>query len=202
VFNDILTGKASIEPPREPISPYRENNVPPVRHACVSCHETYAAPAGSPRDRCPTCQLAMVELNRQQSDQTFLAAQAQRERAARSHRILYAAIMIAAGIAVVLFRGAMRTQMREDAAQAAGYHSYGDYKSERDSVYPTDEYSSRIHDMADEMCRCSDLACARNVQARFLRFAQSDIPSDDKARTSVDQDTVRLGECEATYERN
>ena len=202
MFNEILTGKASNQPPPEPISPYRENVVPPIRHMCISCSESYDAPAGSEPDRCPTCRLAMAELNRRESDHVFQAAQVQRARAERSHRILYGIIMVAAIIAVGFARYAMHAQMREDAAAGAGYHSYADYKTERDMVYATDDYSIRIHELAGDMCACKDLACARNVQTQFVRFARTGSPGDDMARKSVDQDTVRLGECQATFEGN
>ncbi len=201
MFNDILTGKASLEPKPEPQSPYREQAVlPPVQHVCVACGQRYKAPADSAPGRCPTCHVAMVEENTRQSALAAHAGQDHFRRAARSHRMLRGFLVIAIGVGVALFRYGMRTQMREDAAQAAGYHSYGEYKAERDAVYPTDEYSYRIHDLAAEMCRCNDLACARNVQAQYRQYARSGSPSDDTARESAEQDGTHLADCEARFE--
>jgi hypothetical protein len=201
MFNDILTGKASLEPRPESESPYRQQAVlPPVRHACITCGERYQAPAGSSPGRCPTCHVAMVEENTRQSEHVARASEEQARRARRTWRVLRVVLGIAVAIAIGLFKYGMRTQMREDAAQAAGYHSYAEYKQERDSVWPTDDYSYEIHRLAEEMCRCTDLRCARDLQAQYHRFVQSGAPSDDGARASVEQDGARLADCEAKLE--
>jgi hypothetical protein len=174
--------------------------LPPVQHACVACGQRYQAPAGSPPGTCPTCHVAMVEENTRQSE---LAARASREtfrRTERNWRVMRALLVLAVGIGIALFKYGMRTQMREDAAQAAGYHSYAEYKTERDAVYPTDKYSYEIQRLANDMCRCTDLACARNVQAQYRQFVRSGSPSDDSARASAEQDGARLADCEAKFE--
>lgn len=201
MLNDILTGKASLEPRPESESPYRQQAVlPPVRHGCITCGQRYEAPAGSSPGRCPTCHVAMVEENTRHSALVARAAEEQARRSQRTWRVLRVVVGIAIAIAIGLFKYGMRTQLREDAAQAAGYHSYAEYQQERDSVSPTDDYSYEIQRLADQMCSCTDLRCARDVQAQYRRFVQSGAPSDDGARASVDQEGTRLAECQAKLE--
>jgi hypothetical protein len=145
----------------------------------------------------PRC---LVEENTGQSQLLARASVEQARRARHTWRVLRVVLGIALAIAIGLFKYGMRTQMREDAAHAAGYHSYAEYKQERDAVYPTDDYSYEIQRLAEQMCRCTDLHCARDVQAQYRVFVRSGAPSDDGARASVEQDSTRLAECQAKLE--
>jgi len=201
VFNEILTGKASLEPKPEPMAPYRElGTMPPVHHACVTCSQRYLAPAGSTASLCATCQLEIVEANARNDRLAFQLSEDQARRAARSHRWMATIIGTLVVVGLGLFRYGMRSQMREDAAIGAGYESYSEYEAERDAVYPTDEYSRQVQSMADDMCRCSDLPCARNLQRLFGQFVRSHSPTDDKADESARADSIRLADCQARIE--
>jgi len=201
MFNDILTGKASNQPAPPPLAPYREQaELPPVTHSCTSCAQLYKAPAGSVAGQCSTCHVAMIEANQKQSAALLHASEESARKAERSHYIFRFVIAIAICCGIGAFKYGMKKQMREDAAVGAGYKSYAEYESERDAVYPTDDYSYQVNRFADEMCGCEDLRCAREVQAKYTRFLPTGAPSDDKARASVDQDLARLGECQARHE--
>jgi hypothetical protein len=196
MFNDILTGKATNELQPPPVAPHPAA-LPPVTHTCQSCAKPYTAPAQSVPGECPTC---TITANAKYSAAMLHAAEESARGAERSHKMFHLgiAIVICAGIGA--FKYGMKKQMREDAAQSAGYSSYSEYETERDRVYPTDDYSYRVNDLADEMCGCKDLACARDVQAKFMRFLRTGAPSDDKATASVDRDTTRLADCQTRIE--
>jgi len=105
MFNDILTGKASLEPKRESNGPYREQAVlPPIQHVCVTCGQRYQGPAGSVPGCCSTCHVAIVEANARESALAVHAAQEHARRAGKSHRVLRALLIVAIGIGAALFR--------------------------------------------------------------------------------------------------
>jgi len=202
VLNDILLGKES-SPRPVPVDPYRtQSEVPvaPSREAtCVTCRASYAVRGTGSAGRCPACFAAMVAKNQADTAAALRASAEQAARAQRSHRIFGAVVLVLVLIAAAAFRYGMRRQAREDAAQAAGYHSYSEYERDRDAVYPTDGYSYRVQQFANQMCACPDLACSRDVQAQYRRFAQTGEPDDD-ARASVEHDDARVWDCAATLE--
>lgn len=201
MFNEILNRQASLEPTSEAKDPYREQGVlPPIRHACIACGSTYEAPAGSVPARCGPCHLAMVESNQKESAALHRAQEEHARKAANSQRLVRWGLMIAIAVGAGLFKYGMRTQMREDAAVGAGYSSYDEYTSERDRIYPTDNFSRRTNELADQMCRCSDLACARDVRALYSHHVGAGGPTDDTARASAAQDNARLDACQARFE--
>lgn len=56
MFNEILTGKASLEnKPRE--DPYREQSVPDVSILCDQCRKTFTKKANSPATKCVQCHM-------------------------------------------------------------------------------------------------------------------------------------------------
>lgn len=175
MFNEILTGKASLEPKSAP-----PPTAPPAPAAPV--------PA------------AVVQANQAQSAAALHAASLGARRNDASHNLFRVIVLVVVAIGLGFFRYGMRKQEREDAAQAAGYRNYGEYERERAAVYPTDEYSYKVSQFADEMCRCSDLACSRDVLAQFSRYLRSGTPSDDKASESVAADSQRLYDCAAKFE--
>jgi hypothetical protein len=203
MFNEILTGKASIEPKPAPLAPYREPGpVPPVTKTCVTCSTPYHAPASSPPGLCGRCNLEIAEANARVDRLGYLAGEEQARRAANSHRIMGIVLTVLVAGGLLIFKFGMRSQMREDAAQAAGYSSYGQYESVRDQIYVSDDYSYRVDSFADDMCVCSDLACARNVQAQFKNFLRSGeaAPSDDRSEASARESTIRMAECQQKLE--
>ena len=105
-------------------------------------------------------------------------------------------------VGVVFFRYGMRSQMRDDAAQAAGYSDYDDYKRARGAVslYPSDEYSRELSSLASSMCYCKDLKCARDVQTTYVNYVRSHGPSDDDSEASARASIEKLGTCQATIE--
>lgn len=56
MFNEILTGKASLEnKPKE--DPYREPSVPDVSIACDQCRKPFTKKATSPATKCVQCHM-------------------------------------------------------------------------------------------------------------------------------------------------
>lgn len=177
MFNEILTGKASLEEPK---------TVPPV-----------AEPPPPPR---PVISPEQAAANAAASAQAMREAEAAFRKNEASHRLLVTCLVVFVALALGFIKYQMKTQMREDSARAAGYSSYDEYKEESAKVYPTDEYSRRVNRFATEMCWCQDLACARNVQAQYTRYLRSSAPSDDESRASVEQDSRKLAECQEILE--
>lgn len=201
MFNDILTGKSSLEPKPAPMAPYREQGVvPPVQETCVGCGRTFPAPANTIATHCQSCLLSIRELNAQNERVAFMAAEDEARRANNSHRLfaIIGGIVVVVGLGI--FKFGMRSQMREDAAIGAGYSSYDDYKRDSERVYATDEYSSEVHSIASEMCFCKDLKCARDVQSKFINYSRSHAPSDDMAEKYARQESIRLADCQAAIE--
>jgi hypothetical protein len=175
MFNDILTGKASLEAKAPP----PVVDAPPPQPA-LSAEQIAANEAASAR----ALREAEIAYNKNQA----------------SHRLLITLGVVFLAVMVVVIRSQMRKQMREDNARAAGYSSYAEYKEESAKVYPSDEFSYKVNRFADEMCYCQDLACARNVQAQYTRYVRSSAPSDDESRASVEQDARRLADCQELLE--
>ena len=94
----------------------------------------------------------------------------------------------------------MRLQERDDAARAAGFSSYAEFEERAAKGVPTDELSYDIHRIADEMCRCEDLKCSREVLANYQNKVSRGTPSDELARRSIATDSDRLAACLARYE--
>lgn len=176
MFNDILTGKASLEPKAPPLV----DAPPPPPAAALTAEQIAANEAASAR----ALRDAEIAYNKNQA----------------SHRLMITLGVIFLAATVAFIRHQMRKQMREDSAQAAGYSSYAEYNEESAKVYPTDEYSYKVNRFASDMCYCQDLACARNVQAQYTRYLRSGAPSDDESRASVEQDARKLAECQELLE--
>lgn len=201
MFNDILTGKSSIEPKPAPMDPYRQQGVvPAVKETCTGCGRTYETPSNTVATHCQSCRMQIFELNAQNERMAFHAAETEARRAQNSHRLFAIVGGIVVVIGLAFFRFGMRSQMREDAAIGAGYSSYDDYKRESERVYATDAYSSEVHSLASEMCFCKDLKCARDVQSKFVNYNRSHAPSDDMSEKYARQESIRLADCQATIE--
>jgi len=200
MFNDILTGKATLEPKPQVVDPDREPSIPQVTLTCVGCKQTYPANTGTPPGHCRVCNLAIVEANAAASARALREVENRMRRSAVSHRVLKIIVVLLVGVGLVVMKTAMRKDQRDDAARAAGYRDYSDYQAADNAVYPTDEYSYRVSELTSEMCRCPDLACARNVLAQYTRYIRSSSASDDTARESAERDGARFYECQAKLE--
>lgn len=55
MFNEILTGKASLE--TKPKDPYREPDVPDVTVPCDQCRRTFTKKATGPATKCVQCHM-------------------------------------------------------------------------------------------------------------------------------------------------
>ena len=201
MFNEILTGKASLEVKPPPADPYREESVPAeITLKCLRCSKDYTAKGGTAPGNCGACNALIAQENAAASAAAFREAEDRFNRNEASHRILKALLFVAFLIVVAFVRYQMRKAQRDDAARAAGYSDYSDYKTESAKVYPTDEFSYRVSSLASDMCYCQDLACGRNVYAQYSRYVKSNAPSDDKASESAEQDGLKLADCLATLE--
>ena len=199
MFNELLTGKATLEPAPEPQAPYREPGVlPPLEHTCATCHQSYRGPAGSVAGTCASCQLAVRELDARNDALAFQQAEAAQQRVHNRHKLF----VFIGGLVVVallgVFKFGMRSQLREDLAQGAGYKSYGDYQ--RDAVSPSDAYSRQIHALAGDMCLCKDLRCARDVQTTFVSYSRTHRPSEEASEASAKADIAKLADCQNAIE--
>jgi hypothetical protein len=203
MFNEILTGKASLDPQPKPLEPFREaGELPPVTETCVGCGRSFKAPANRIATHCASCMLQIAELNAANDRMAFVAAEAEAQRKQNSQRLfsIIGGIVVVAGL--IVFKAGMRSQMREDAAVGAGYKSYDEYKELRDEIRlsPNDEFSSRLSDFASDMCRCKDLQCARDIQATLTNFTRTHSPSDDQSNASARVSLGRLADCQQTIE--
>lgn len=197
MFNELLTGKATLEPPPAPQSPYREPGVlPPVTHTCTTCHRSYRGRSGSIAGTCGSCQ----EINARNDALAFQQAEAAQQRVQNQHKLFVFIGSVVVVVLALVFKLGMKTQLREDLAQGAGYKSYGDYKKQRDAVSPSDAYSQRIHSLASDMCFCKDLKCARDVQTAFVNYSRSHSPSDDKSEASASAEVAKLADCQNAIE--
>jgi hypothetical protein len=200
VLNELLTGQASLEPPRE-ASPYREPSVPQRTQRCLGCNQSFSTPVTPDVARhCPTCTLAGLEAQPASARATVRAFEEQERKARARFRILKWGAFTALGVSVAFVRVAIRKEERESAAQAAGYSSYAEYEHERDAVYPTDEFSDKVHDLTQQMCSCEDLKCARDVRAALDQHVSRNSATDEMAEKSAAADMDKLFACQAKLE--
>lgn len=198
VFNDILTGKASLEPKPEAESPYRKAaELPPVNHNCLACGASYQGPAGSVAGRCPTCYVAMVTTNEAESNRIRGEALLGAEKSKRSMRIVKLTLFAGFAIAGGIMKAQMRDQVRDNKAQAAGYRDYADYNAQQSAPGPNDELSQEIHWVVNEACGCQDAMCVRDKDVKLRRLMRDGSPSDDRSAESVRTDLSHFADCTA-----
>ncbi len=159
MLNEILTGKATLEPPPPPISPYREPSVPELALTCATCSKTFRAKAGSETKQCPTCYLSAVEASAAAQGRALSASLASSEARARNRRTVQYAIMVL----VVCVLGFLNCQLRQEQIERAAKH-------EDPLARFRSEYSERLATFAGEMCSCQDLACAHDVERSFTAW--------------------------------
>jgi hypothetical protein len=158
VFNEILTGKATLEPPRMTVEQVAA--LPDVTHSCVRCTKQYTAKASSPPGHCSACNAIVVQENAAESARAYNAAAANIRSSQASVRLIKVLFVIAISIVFGFIKYSMRKQMREDNAAAAS-RNY-EYTPSYD-----DEYSTQIRYFSNDMCSCQDAACASQVRNRF-----------------------------------
>src|SRR6185312_6104059 len=112
MFNEILTGKSSLEPARTAESPYRTESVPQISLTCVDCHAHYLAPVGTPPGRCGACHVALVARNQAASQAALYGSLAAIDERRRGYRWMRWALL--ATVSVTL--GLIKMQMRKDIA--------------------------------------------------------------------------------------
>jgi hypothetical protein len=195
MFNEILMGKETLEPPPEPVSPYRVQSIPETASAtCVDCQSAFTTKTSANSVRCPACRGAMVQRNEAESARIYAEAEAQAAASQRSMRRFKWAGFAVLSVTLGLIKGQMRQEIADDqAAQAAASLPY--YSSYSDA------YSTDLHYLANDACACKDLKCARDVQARVAQMLErSTGPSDDVADEQGRKSLELIGQCLVQFE--
>jgi len=173
MFNEILTGKATLEPPPPAMAggPYRAPEVPNENRTCAHCRQTFVVPATSPAQTCVACQLA----NAQASSPSYTY---QNQADLQPSRTPFFVIRLAIA-GVILLGGAIYSQVNGDAARVR-----------------------EAENMADEACSCSDANCAENVRSEFLSWASThgEERVDDSDYQAVENSAERLASCVARFQ--
>ena len=185
MFNEILTGKASVELTPVPENPYRTEAVPNVSLTCVDCGTRYQAPIGTPVGRCGACHVALVSRNQAASMAALHQSRAAIDARQRGHRWMRWALL--AVVACTL--GLIKRQMRKEMAASQP-------KPQR--IYIYDSYVEAVHRFQVDMCSCPDAACKSRIRAQWMNWQRTAVvPSDsdvlDLARESEDAMFACLG---------
>lgn len=179
MFNEILTGKSTLERAPEQASPYRTESVPQISLTCVDCAAHYQAPVGTPVGRCGPCHLAMASRNQAASNAALQASFAAINARRRGHRWMRWAMLALLGVALSL----IKRQMRKDFAES---------QPRAQPVYiQEDPYVTKLWSFKYEMCACADAACRSTVRAKWMNWQNTAIPPTDEhmldlARESTD----------------
>ena len=183
MFNEILTGKSSLEPARITESPYRTESVPEISLTCAECNARYVAPVGTPAGRCGACHVALVARNQAASRAALYGSLAAIDGRRRGHRWMRWALL--ATVSVTL--GLIRMQMRKDLAAS---------EPRQRAVYVADPYVQQIRDYGVEMCGCADAACASTVRAKWMNWQRYAIqPTDSDVLAAASDATNALMAC-------
>jgi hypothetical protein len=196
MFNEILTGKASIEPQPAVADPYRQESVPDVSKTCVDCQQTFTTKITNPVTRCQRCHLTLVEANAAASARAYAETEAQLSRERTHAWIRRAVLILICGTIVAFIKYEMRKQYAEDMRAANGGLSYS-------NEHYYDPYVSQTRGYADHMCFCEDLKCARDVQREYTLWSRNttDRPENDDAAAAASVELERLGNCLAKHEQ-
>lgn len=183
MFNDILTGKASLEPTPEGDGggPYRKPQVPQVSVTCVDCKKPYAVPANTPPGRCALCHVRFAEANTPMN----VRANDWQERQDQSHRVFRVVVGIAIAVGVAIFRVGMRHSMEEDARGSYSYQEPVYDDKPYDPALEPDVFSAKISSFADQMCACADRDCAWRVENDFELWSRANQAPTDEATTEA-----------------
>ena len=188
MFNELLTGKATLDPPPMAADPYRVESVPEVSVMCVSCLKDFKTKVhNSSAMRCPSCHVAFVEANQVESARALASAEARFERSRRDTRLW----LFAVGAVISLALGFIRYQMKKDLRESAGSQSSDVYIGSY-----TGEYSYALYNFSGDACRCADLKCGREVQVRVDQFLKrSPGPTDDNDSKLGTASLQNLADC-------
>jgi hypothetical protein len=187
VFNEILTGKATLEPPPSPVQPGVVHL--DVEHSCVRCTKSYLAKSGSAPAHCPSCHAIVVQENAAESARAYNAAAANIRSSEASVRLFKLLLVIAAAIVFGFIKYSMRKQMRDDNAAAAARYSH------YDDTPAYDEYSSTVEDFSREMCRCSDAMCASQIRNRFQMWQRRQAGVEESSMQAAEPALQRMASC-------
>ncbi|MDB4957099.1 MAG: hypothetical protein JWO36_4668 [Myxococcales bacterium] len=192
MFNEILTGKASLENKPPPAGPYRESSVPDVTLTCTDCQKAFVTKAGSGATKCAVCHVLAVQANAAASSRAVENANATLRRSGSNATMFRIMIVVAIAIGLGIFKTGMRRQLDEDARIASG-----DRDSFRSYFGPQDPFTAKVASFAEQMCSCGDAACARAIHGQFQMWSRShqDAPQDDQASDAAAEQTTRYFDC-------
>jgi hypothetical protein len=188
MFNEILTGKQTLDQPPVSMDPYRVESVPEVSVMCVSCLEDFKTKVQN-KDamRCPPCHVSFVEANQAASARALREAEGRFEKSRRDRRLYVLAI----GAFFAIAGAFTRYQMKKDFAEAWGHKSESTYVGSY-----SDDYSYALYNFSGDACRCQDLKCGRDVQIKvdqFLKRAPG--PSSDTASEQGSKSLEAIADC-------
>lgn len=190
MFNEILTGKASLEEKPAAADPYREPSVPDVSMTCPDCHKTFTTKVGSGATKCAVCHVLSAQAATAASGHTYENVHEAHLRSGTNAKLVSLLVTVGLGIGLVIFKYQMRKQSREDLYSP---------RAVDDSAYNVsrDPFVESVAGHRREMCSCSDLACSRVVQAKFENWlrSQHQMPMDDATLDAAAVETSRYTEC-------
>lgn len=183
MFNEILTGKSTLERAPAQASPYREESVPQITLVCSDCQARYQAPVGTPPGRCGACHVALVSRNQAASTAALHESLAAIDERRRHYRWFRRAMILA--VACVL--AFIKFEMRKDLAAS---------QPREQPVYISDPYIDQIRSYAIEMCACPDAACTTTVRAKWMNWQRYAIqPTDSGVLDGAADATNELMAC-------
>lgn len=124
MFNEILTGKASLDPKSPPLiaSPIGEPVVDQHR-TCTTCGRPFVASA-SHHVKCGPCNVATIQQAQQESARNLAAAALRQQSDERTWTVLRWIFVALVGLGLAFYRYGMRKQMAEDNAVMHGHRPY------------------------------------------------------------------------------
>ena len=163
MFNEILTGKASLERQAVPGAPYREPSVPEEKRACVSCGQPFPTLVTSAARTCSRCNFAAESRLQAQILELSESSRAANRRALRKTRWLWSLLVLPL---LVAFKVGIQRQYDEDMRTAGGEHA-------SDARTPPKEDTSfqwALKSYRDEMCHCKDTVCTAATRAQVAEL--------------------------------
>jgi len=186
-------GKETLEAPPVSTDPYRVESIPETTVTCASCLKSFTTQANSTGPRCRACQLAITEGNPAASARAYAAAEARFADNKRSAKLWRWATLGVFSLSLGLIQMKMEDSIDEDnEAQAGGVSLYGNSYS--------DDYTRDLHYLAQDACRCEDLKCARDVQAKVTQVLKRGAARDEVAEQQSRESLDSIGTCVAKFE--
>ena len=187
MFNEILTGKATLEPPVV-VDPYREGTTPEVTLTCTDCQESFRTKVGSGATRCGVCRVKVMEAQRAENELAIAHATYSLQQSQSNAKVIRYVVIAVIGFGLAFMKYQMRESLHEDMSvgqsKVYGYTAYDD------------PFAAKVHDYATDMCFCSDYACARGVLGAFDHWRRTAaVPTDEAVLDQVSQETDRFRAC-------